>query len=269
MSGRWQGLSDTLDTLFTGNFPDFFLQGRNRIFSRPTSPRTTGPPRFLYYDYSAEANEVTTRGRTREIRGTLGGLTFVQGSGGDITANFLDRMEIIADAWAETGEASRLYFYGVIPQELVYSGDADKSQWCVREWSLPFLYVSPVSTEGEAILGGISNSTVQVAGPALALLDFVGPDSGAWRRVKAAEGEPSCRGMVSIAPDSNGNALVVLSGFVRIAGGHGFPVGSLYLSQTILGVGGAKPDSGVSRVIAEVLNATDLIVLGSGPEVVE
>lgn len=265
MSGRWQALADTLDVMFSGNFSDFYLQSRNRTFTRPTSPKTTGPARFVYYDYSADANDVQSRGRTRQIHGTLGGLTFVQGNGGDVTADFLDRLEGIADAWAETDEAGRLYFYGVIPQEMVYSGDAEKPQWSVREWSLPFLYVSPLSSEGEAILGGISNDTVQVDAPALALLDFVGSDAGTWRRVKAIDGEPSCLGMVSAVLES-GPRLITISGYVRIAAGHGFAVGPLYLSQDTLGAAGPEPVSGVKRKVAEVINATDLIVL-TGPEV--
>jgi hypothetical protein len=272
MSGRWQALANTLDVLFSGNFPDYYIQARNRTFTRPTAPKTTGPPRFVYYDYSADANDVTSVDRTRQIQGSIGGLTFVQGNGGDVTADFLDRLETIADAWAETPEAGQLYFYGVAPQELVYGGNAEKPEWCVREWTLPFLYVSPLSAEGESILGGISSGTFEVQAPSLAALDFVGfdakSDPKAWRRVRAVEGEPSCSGFVSLALDS-GARKIVTSGWVRIPSGHGFPEGPLYLSQSTAGAAVSEPpQEGVVRKVAEVINATDLVIV-SGPEVVE
>ncbi len=271
MASAWSHLVSVVNTMLVGNFTGsgWVMQERNRTFTRPTSNSLLNPARFFYWDYEASRVEVKTVGRTRVIEGTIRGVCVVQGNGGDSVIDaFMDQLDTIADTWAATTEAaSTLYFFGVQPPLVqVYEGNAENPTWATRDWDLPFLYLSPVSEEGMGILGGISSSTVQIHGPALSVLDFVGSDAGAWRRVKAVDGEPSCLGMVSIGPDSNGSATVVLSGFVRIAGGHGFAVGPLYLSQTSAGAAGAKPDSGLERKVAEVLNGTDLVVM-QGPEV--
>jgi hypothetical protein len=265
----WSHLSGVLDLMFRGNFPDWYIKGRNRTFTRPSSPSVSQPAKFFYWDYEADNVEVKTVGRTRIIRGRVRGIAFVEGNAGDaVIDSLLDQVDTIADAWAEQGEAaSTLYFYGVLALAAVYDGDADKPNWCQREWDLEFLYLSPVSDQGVGILAGISTSTISIPSAGLARLDFVGVNAGVWQRVKAEEGQPSCLGMVTGDPEG-GNVLVTLSGFVRVPG-HGLPIGPLYLSQDTAGAGTSTvPDSGVARKVAEVLDANDLIVLGELPEVV-
>jgi hypothetical protein len=266
MSVPWTSFAEVAETLIKGNFSDWTLHERNRTLARPTPKAVTDPVKILQFDFAVQRQEIQTGGRTLIANGYLAGTCWLQGNTKDSPiTDFLDRLQAVSDAWARTTEAAALCFYQVAFSEMGYIGDAMAPQYCFREWELPFLYLNPISDQGVGILGGISASTIQVNAPALGVGQFVGVDGGAWRRVRALPGEPSCRGMVSMGPNGDGNVLVVLSGFVRVPG-HGYPVGPLFLSQVTPGSAGAAPDNGISRQVAEVLNETDLIVLGEKAE---
>jgi hypothetical protein len=263
----WASFAEVADAMMRGNFPDWTIKERNRIFPRPeSSGDLRRPTRFFEYDFRAETSDVINVGGTFESNGQVSGTLWLEGDASDaFLIDYLDRLQGISRAWREAERArpgaTCLLFGGVEFSEIDYVGDSLKPSWGFRDFRMPFLYLQPLDQQGMSILGSIGYSTVQVEAPALTSLDFVGSDLGVWRRVKAVEGEPSCLGMVSeVLPGDS--RLVVLSGFVRIAGGHGFAVGPLYLSQGTLGAAVSEPPAtGVLRKVAEVLSATDLVIL--------
>jgi hypothetical protein len=258
-----------VDLLIQGNFPDLLVKPRNRPFVRPTSNNPAAPAVFAYYDAEDDSAEVITNGGTQAVDGFIFGTVFQAGGTGDSAINaVLDQLNRVSLAWRRLGAGGGKFLFGAVRRSgLEYEGDAEAPMWAYRKWELAFKFIgsSTLTDEEVGILGGLSSSTMQVAGPGLLTLDWIGQDSSSdpavYRRVKAADDEPAPLGLVSAALDG-GQVLVVLVGFVRIAGGHGWPVGPLYLSQDTEGAATSDPppDSGQVIKLAQVLNSTDLVV---------
>jgi hypothetical protein len=278
MSAPWSSFATVVDALVQGNFADWPLKEGNRNFARPEpGPVATAPAKFHDVDFSAENNEVPTKGRTLIANGLLLGTCWIQGDAGKPLATaYMDRWQSVSDAWAAIQQSSPvLLFFAVEFGELGYVGDALAPEWAFRDFRLPFLYVSPVSADQIDLLGGLAMASQTITATGLLVKDWVGYDTTStpvWRRVKAGEvspsnpgGEPRCEGVVSLVGD--GTATLTTGGEVKIPG-HGWTVGPLFLSQVTPGAAGVAPVSGPSRRVATVIDADKLIVHGGAQEVV-
>lgn len=264
--GHFQVAHSLIDAMLRGEFTGWPVQLPGRRFTMPTHGNVADPSKFYAYDFEYEDNTPGNFGAddTRH-RWLEGRLIFQVGqqqdSGREVVDGFCSRLDALSDAVTLT-TSGRFAFYGVVPSGADEMVDKAQQGWYVLGVYLPFRRAAQLSQEDCVTVAGVgstSRSITTTSPHGLSVRDWVGFDGTQWRRVRAIEGEPRCEGVVSEVLDSTTFSLTV-GGAVRIPA-HGWPLGSLYLSQSVSGAGSTAPDSGVSRLLATVYDADNLIVL--------
>jgi hypothetical protein len=247
-------------TLLANNLPAGWIQRPpNRKVVRPAVSSDLGrPSKWLAWDIRYEGASSETVGRTRTVRGSLYAQAWVQANAGvDEVVNLMERLDALTDS-----ATSGTFALSPLSPGDFDDGESDPS-WYIREMEVPFLRLGSFSLEDIVTIAGVgSTSTTYITEEphGLNVRDWVGRSTGAWRRVRALDSEPSVLGLVSEVL-SDTAFILTSSGGLKLPS-HGWPVGPLYLSQTSAGqASGTAPSSGVLRQVAEVVDEDNVIVL--------